>query len=258
MKKPRIAIPEIDQNVTNYTRAVLGAGMEPVVISVQSEQVRNPCQQEYLDYAQFRAEEYDGLLLPGGGDVNPSRYGRENQGSIMIMDELDTLQLTILDDFAKRGRPVLGICRGHQVLNVYFGGTLIQDLPTGFRHSRALDEPDKVHCCRAAGGSWLESLYGTSRFSHNSAHHQAVEHLGRGLVADGWSLEDGVIEAMHHTSLPIYGVQWHPERMCLELERDDTVNGLPVLQFLCRLCGGDPEATSVRTESEIMLDRMGI
>lgn len=257
MRRPRIAVPEIDQDVKNYTRAVFAAGMEPVVISVQTEQIQQKYQQEYLDYSEFCVKGYDGLLIPGGGDVNPARYGQENQGSIMIMDALDELQFAMLDDFVKSGKPVLGICRGHQVINVYFGGTLIQHLPTAFRHFRELDEPDKVHRCVAGEGSWLAELYGTE-FAHNSAHHQAVDRPGKGLVIDSFCLEDGTVEALHHVTLPIYSVQWHPERMCLALEREDTVNGLPVLQFFCRLCGGDPEAFVAGTESGIMSGMMGL
>lgn len=257
MRRPRIAIPEIDQNVKNYTRAVLAAGMEPIVISVESEQVQQKFQQEYLDYSAFRVESYDGLLIPGGGDINPLRYGQENLGSTMIMDDLDELQFAMLDDFVKHGKAVLGICRGHQVINVYFGGTMIQHLPASLRHFRDLDEPDKVHGCIAAEGSWLAKIYGT-RFLHNSAHHQAVDRLGTGLVIDSRCPEDGTVEALHHSVLPVYGVQWHPERMCLELERNDTVNGLPVLQFFCRICGGNPEEFASRAKSEIMDDMMGI
>lgn len=257
MRRPRIAIPEIDQNVKNYTSAVFAAGMEPIVISVQTEQVQQKYQQEYLDYSEFRVEAYDGLLIPGGGDINPARYGQKNHGSIMVMDALDELQFAMLDDFVKNGKPVLGICRGHQVINVYFGGTMTQHLATAFRHYREPDEPDKVHRCIAKEGSWLAELYGTE-FPHNSAHHQAVGRLGENLVTDSHCLEDGIVEALHHSALPIYGVQWHPERMCLALERDDTVNGLPILQFFCRICGGDPEEYEAIAKSEIMNDRMGL
>ena len=77
-------------------------------------------------------------------------------------------------------------------------------------------------------------------------------------MIDSHCLEDGTVEAMHHSSLPVYSVQWHPERMCTTLKRTDTVDGLLVLQFFCRICGGDPEAFGAQTENEIMKDRMGL
>lgn len=257
MKRPRIVIPEINQNIKNYVNAVRAAGMEPIAVSLQSEQLPQTYQQEYLDYSEFRAESYDGLLIPGGGDINPARYGQENQGSTMILDTLDELQFAILDDFVKSGKPVFGICRGHQVINVYFGGTMIQHLSTSFRHSRKLDEPDKVHRCIADRGSWLAEIYGTE-FSHNSAHHQAVDRCGENLVIDSHCLEDGTVEAMHHATLPIYSVQWHPERMCLAWEREDTVNGLLALQFFCRVCTEKMEGHTGYEDNEIMGNMMGL
>ena len=257
MRKPRIAIPEIDQNVNNYVRAVTAAGMEPIVISVQTEQIQQNYQQEYLDYSEFRIENYDGLLIPGGWDINPARYGQKINGSIGIMDSLDELQFSMLDEFVKSRKPVLGICRGHQIINVYFGGTLIQHLPASFRHSRNPDEDDRVHICEAGEESWLSQIYGT-KFFHNSVHHQAVDHLGRGLVADSYCPDDGTVEALHHSVLPIYGVQWHPERMCLGLERSDTVNGFLIMQFFCSICGGEPEDYDVYNKPEVMSEMMGL
>lgn len=236
MKSFRIAIPEMNQDVKNYVRAVQGAGMEPVVVSIQAKQGQQKIQREYLDYAEFRTEDFDGLLLPGGGDINPARYGQKNEGSVMVIDELDELQFAMLDSFVKSGKPVFGICRGHQLINVYFGGTLIQHLPMAFLHSRKPDEPDKVHLCTVKEGSWLADLYGTE-FFHNSSHHQAVDRVGKGLVADSYCPEDGTVESMHHEALPVYSVQWHPERMCLEHRRTDTVDGMAVLQFFRRMFG---------------------
>ena len=236
MKRPRIAIPEMNQNLSNYFNALSAAGMEAVAISVRTGQEQQKDPQDFLDYSKFRVEEYDGLLLPGGGDINPARYGQEDQGSNTIIDELDDLQFSILDDFVKNGKPVLGICRGHQVLDVYFGGTMIQHLPTTAIHYRMESGPDIVHGCRAEKGSWLAEIYGTE-FIHNSAHHQAVGILGEGLVVDGRCPEDDTVEAFHHSRLPVYGLQWHPERMCLEWEREDTVNGLPAFRFFGSVCG---------------------
>ena len=241
MKKPRIALPEISQNMTNYVRAMLASGMEPILISVRSEQSREHYQQEYLDYSEFNIENYEGLLIPGGWDVNPARYGQENQGSMEIRDDLDILQLAILDQFVKKKKPVFGICRGHQLINVYFGGTLIQHLPTSFRHFRAANSPDKVHEEKADPSSWIGRIYG-EHFLHNSSHHQAVDRPGQGLVIDGLCPADQVVEAMHHENLPVFSVQWHPERMCLSWAGRGMADGLHVLRYFCRLCGGTPEA----------------
>ena len=296
MRRPRIAVPEIGQDVTNYTRGLFAAGMEPVVISIEKENTGRAQHQEYLDYAQFRAEAYDGCLLPGGGDIHPKRYGQAHTGeSILINEALDELQFSVLDAFVKAGKPVLGICRGLQLINVYYGGTLIQHLPTYTIHTcmpyaalqemirkekgtapdaeagRARQErelaervdavlrevKDARHECRAEKDSWLEMLYAET-FCHNSSHHQAVDILGEGLVADSRCPWDGVIEALHHREHPVYAVQWHPERMCLDHERIDTASGLPVLQFLCRLCGGNPEVQTSLEQGHIMTDRMGL
>ena len=132
---------------------------------------------------------------------------------------------------------MLGICRGLQLINVYFGGTLIQDLNTCVRHWKAPEETkDVVHRSRAEKGSWLARLYGES-FPHNSAHHQAADLVGSGLVIDSRAERDHVVEALHHEALPVYFVQWHPERMCLAHERPDTVNGLEIFRFFREQCG---------------------
>jgi putative glutamine amidotransferase len=151
-------------------------------------------------------EKCDGLLLPGGGDVNPRRYGQENAGSAGIDDGLDERELAAVKLFAGLGRPVLGICRGCQVLNVAFGGTLLQDIPD---HRRVMGT-DALHPV-VTRDDMLRGLYG-ERFTVNSAHHQAVDVPGTGLRAVQWA-DDGVIEAIRHDTLPILGVQWHPERL---------------------------------------------
>ena len=257
--RPKIAIPEIGQNLVaeNYTRAVYVAGMDPVVVSFQAGQLRTGAQKEYVDYAQFCADNYDGLLLPGGADMNPLRYGEENVASMGVQDDLDELQLLLLDDFVRVKKPVLGICRGLQVVNVFFGGSLIQHLDTAARHRRTQDEQDNVHESVVQEGSWLAGLYGC-RFFHNSAHHQAVKKTGAGLEIDSRSVEDEVVEAFHHRELPIYCVQWHPERMCLDRKRSDTVDGLPIFQLFCELCGGSGSSAHAVATAEIMDEMWGI
>ena len=147
-----------------------------------------------------------GLLLPGGGDVEPWRYGAGNIASRGLEPERDTAELMLLEQFVRAGRPVLGICRGIQVVNVFFGGTLRQDIPG---HS-AVGGRDRLHEVRTAP-SPLRGVCG-ERCVVNSAHHQAVERLGQGLRAVQWS-GDGVVEALCHETLPVWGVQWHPERL---------------------------------------------
>ena len=180
--------------------------------------------------------EYDGLLLPGGGDVAPERYGQTMNGSDEPDLKLDELQFAVTDRFFRARKPILGICRGHQLLNVYFGGTLIQDLPSGGIHDWDKGKSaDKVHLTEAVPGSWIDALYG-QRFPTNSAHHQAVDRPGSGLIVDQRS-SDGVVEAMHHACGYVYSVQWHPERMCFAHFREDTVDGSVILDWFLKRCG---------------------
>lgn len=181
-----------------------------------------------------QAEDCTHLVLAGGGDILPSLYGQDEICCRQIDVRRDKDELALTSFFYSMNRPILGICRGIQVLNVYFGGDLHQDIATADRHAY---QPrlggDQVHRIHAAAGSFLYSLYGAS-FNVNSAHHQAAATLGQGLqiAAKG---SDGVIEALQHKTKPVYGVQFHPERMCLNLQRDDTVDGYALFTFFLSL-----------------------
>ncbi len=201
----RVALAAQPEKGKNYANALLGVGLDCVTT---------------LDPEEEKA--CHGLLLPGGGDVEPSLYGEENCGSRDIDRDLDERQLAMLERFLRAGKPVFGICRGMQLLNVRFGGTLIQHLAVSDTH--AWSEGDRVHLCRPAAGSVLEELYGREFFV-NSLHHQAVGAIGRGFRLTAWA-PDGTGEAMVHESLPILAVQFHPERMCFEKARPDTVDGV--------------------------------
>ncbi len=176
----------------------------------------------------------DALLLPGGGDVAPWRYGADNEASAGIDEDRDAAELELIRAFSVTRRPILGICRGHQILNVALGGSLIQDVETASAHKWEERTGDKTHKVIAPETSFLYPLYG-GEFFVNSAHHQAVKEISPGLTAAA-SAEDGLVEAMENREKKIYSVQWHPERMAFNKARLDTVDGRYIFEFFLNLC----------------------
>ena len=160
----------------------------------------------------------DGLVLQGGIDICPESYG-----STLLQPEWrgdpirDRYELALLKGFISAGKPVLGICRGAQLLNVYFGGTLVQDIPS--QRPGALTHQDHEHYDRLMHeveflpGSSLTRMYPDGALHRvTSIHHQCVDRLGDGLVVEALSPKDGIIEAIRHRgSAFTLGVQWHPE-----------------------------------------------
>ena len=174
-------------------------------------------------------DEYDGLVLCGGADIDPARYGEEINGSVGIDAERDAVEFELMQAFIDAGKPVLGVCRGHQFVNVFFGGSLHQDIPEAELHRGG-----KAHLVAAVDDSILYSLYG-GEFSVNSTHHQAVKALGHGLRATAvWN--EKYVEATEHISLPVMSVQWHPEGMCFDRRREDTVDGARIFEYFVSLC----------------------
>lgn len=150
----------------------------------------------------------DGLCVTGGFDVNAHMYNGNPELCGAVDLWRDSLESRLVALFVERKKPILGICRGMQMINVVLGGTLYEDIyeRTGLHH------PFKVaHQIYAKPGSVLYRLFG-EQFEVNSFHHQVVIKLGEGLEATGWTKEN-LVEGIAHTSLPILGVQWHPERM---------------------------------------------
>lgn len=180
----------------------------------------------------------DGLLLCGGGDLESSLFGQKNCGSNPPDLARDRAEMALFQAFYQAGKPILGICRGMQVINVALGGTLIQDLPVCSRIFHSPDHGELVHPIRSLEGSVLHGVYG-SVFSVNSIHHQAVDQLGAGLRAIAWS-ESGFPEAIDFPGRPILGVQFHPERMAFAHRRADTVDGAPILDYFLSLCQTQP------------------
>lgn len=175
----------------------------------------------------------DGLVLPGGEDIAPALFGAPDNGSRRVDEALDRIQLELLGEFIRMGKPVLGICKGLQIINVYFGGTLIQDLPEDSRRIHEYQGGDKIHATKSAKGTFPEQLYGKCPVT-NSAHHQGVGAVGDGLLVAQYCC-DFVIEAMYHKDLPILGVQWHPERMCFAYASPEMDDGTLLLRYFSTL-----------------------
>jgi putative glutamine amidotransferase len=158
-----------------------------------------------------------GLLLTGGEDVDPRRYGQEPHPSVGdVTPARDAMEMAALDEALRRGIPVLAICRGIQLLNVALGGTLLQDLPSE-RPGPIIHEQDapvghRWHRATVQADSGLHRVFGSDALFINSFHHQGIDRLGEGLAATVWA-EDGLVEGVEGTEHPwLYGVQWHPER----------------------------------------------
>jgi putative glutamine amidotransferase len=164
----------------------------------------------------------DGLLLTGGEDMDPEWYGaRPSPLTHPPSRDRDLFELALFAAARQRAIPILGICRGIQVINVAMGGTLYQDLPSerpgAVDHNPPTARTDRSHQVRILAGSRVASALGRDRIAVNSFHHQAVRDLAPGLLATGWT-EDGLIEAVETAEGEpwLLAVQWHPEEMHAE------------------------------------------
>lgn len=191
--KPRILLTRGRRPATPYAAYVERlheAGAEPI---------------EVIDPDDVPAE-FDAVCLAGGPDVDPIRYGQERDGADPPDLDRDSLELDVVLPRAA-GKPVLAICRGMQVLNVYRGGTLLQDIGKGHR---AIGDEVILRPAQIDPSSRLATITGIDAVV-NHRHHQVVDRLGRDLLPTAWS--DGYIEAMEATDEPwVLAVQWHPER----------------------------------------------
>lgn len=160
----------------------------------------------------------DALVLQGGVDVAPTNYGEQPMRDEWSGDApRDHYEIALVESAMKLNKPILGICRGHQLINVALGGTLYQDIETQvsdpLQHRNADIYEKNFHSMTFTPGSWLEKLYeGRHTARINSVHHQAIKDLGEGLVVQGRSSDDDVIEAIKlDDDRFVVGVQWHPE-----------------------------------------------
>lgn len=213
--RPRVGIPmrielETDRFYLSrhYSEAVEAAGGAPLHISLIP----------HAEYVAAAVEDLDAILLPGSdSDVDPLKYGHEPHpalGSVhSIKDETDLL---ILEEVEQRRLPLLAICFGMQVLNVSRGGTLIQDIPSqvpeAIKHQQGVPRDRTSHRVKILEESLLSSLAESDHALVNSHHHQAIQTVGRDLVATAWT-SDGLVEALEdpRSDRFVIAVQWHPE-----------------------------------------------
>jgi putative glutamine amidotransferase len=197
--------PRLSLN-SGYYEAVKRAGGVPVLLAPLEE----------AEDIEGLLKGLDGLILSGGEDLWPERYGqRPHPKTNLVSKERDIFDFKLVRQALDMNMPILGICLGEQLLNVALGGSLIQDLPS----QSALDgagvahNSKTVHKIKVGRGTHLYELLGTDTLLVNSSHHQAVDRLGKGMKVSARA-EDGVIEAIESTKHSlVIGVQWHPERM---------------------------------------------
>ncbi len=197
-----------------YLEAIQVAGGVPVIM---------PPQLDRAGFKQLMAQ-VQGLVLTGGGDVDPARYGEpRHEKTDAVSEERDQLEVGAVEIALETGLPVLAICRGMQVLNVALGGSLHQDIPselaTGINHAQTSgDAPhersDATHGVTVEEGSLLAEVLGASALDVNSMHHQSVNRIGRGLRPVAWAA-DGVVEGLdlEDRGRFVVAVQWHPEEL---------------------------------------------
>jgi putative glutamine amidotransferase len=190
-----LAHVDLDVYVSEYARAITAAGGLPVHLP------------QHVDPAEY-AGRLDGLLLSGGTDVDPARYGAAAETDGYPPEpERDEAELGLIDVALTDGIPVLGICRGLQVLNVWAGGTLHQHIPEHARYD--VPPAERIDELTIEPGTRLHALYG-SRHRVNSLHHQTVDQVAAGWIVTARSA-DGTIEALEWPDHDIVAVQWHPE-----------------------------------------------
>lgn len=191
----------------NISKAVTMAGGIPVILPVNDPKIAR----NYIEFV-------DGLILAGGADVSPSLYGEDARTTIKATyPKRDVAEVAVAEEFIKAGKPILGICRGLQLLNVMLGGTLYQDLSENdevfVKHIQETPSNHPIHIVHVNEDSHLASFLSNEIYV-NSFHHQIIRNLGEGLKIAATS-SDGVIEAIEliNENKSVVAVQWHPENL---------------------------------------------
>lgn len=193
----------------DYIHSIVAAGGLPVILAPVAS----------MD-SDILLERIDALILSGGGDIAPTSYGQtEEVKPVMVDQERDRFELAMISGALQRDLPVLGICRGMQLINIACGGDLIQDIPNQTSSTISHDDPSRPrytlsHDVTLAPNTLLKRIVGSKNFAVNSFHHQAVNRLGSDLTIGAVSA-DGLVEGIVlETHRFVVGVQWHPESLC--------------------------------------------
>ncbi len=221
----------LEQSVAHW---VLAKDVLAVMIpAIESEGLIRRSEMSLSSYA----EHLDGLVLQGGADIAPESYGEKPLTPEWAGDRIrDRYEIDLFNAFVAAGKPVIGICRGCQLINVALGGTLFQDIPTQVTQAISHRDADlyerALHDVTLVRGTKLSQMYpAVKQAKINSIHHQAVKDLGRDLVIEALGVPDGIVEAIRWRGPSyVFGMQWHPEFLALtDLDRAQ-LDGRPILE----------------------------
>lgn len=234
---PSKSIQYLEQSVANWIMSGEVLAFMIPEMSLASGRAQGPIN------ARHYVDALDGLLLQGGADMSPKSYGESPMNPLWAGDEIrDAYEIELFNEFVSQGKPVFGICRGHQVINVALGGSLYQDIATqlGADAGCHRDEQKYDHCyhdMRILPGTWLSRVYPQVQMTRiNTIHHQAIKRLGEGLVVEAMSEPDGLVEAIRWEGHSfVVGVQWHPE--FIDPLRDPSlIDSRPLLRAFLTAC----------------------
>ncbi|MEO5694084.1 MAG: type 1 glutamine amidotransferase [Usitatibacter sp.] len=232
---PTKSIQYLEQSVANWVMSG-----EVLAFMIPEMSLASPHMPKALK-ARHYVDALDGLLLQGGADMSPKTYGEAPINPLWAGDEVrDAYEIELFHEFVIQGKPVFGICRGHQVINVALGGTLYQDVATqcpdmgSHRDDARYDK--YFHDLRILPDTWLSRMYPEVQMARiNSIHHQGLNRLGEGLVPEARSEPDGIVEAIRWEGHSfVVGVQWHPEFM--DPKDSSLLDGRPLLREFLAAC----------------------
>lgn len=191
-----------------YVESVIKAGGSPVILPITDNE----------EVIEQQVDAIDALILTGGADLDPMLYGQDPRPELgQVTPQRDAYDMVLIRIAVQKGKPILGICRGLQGLNIAFGGTLFQDIPTTYnkdyiKHDQERDPQFGIHMINISKGSQLHDILGVDSLVVNSRHHQAIDRLAQVFTITART-SDGIIEAIENKEKKILALQFHPEDM---------------------------------------------